>query len=161
MRITGRHGSQIAILYTNPLNPIRRSVMKLPAWSLFVMIALLLSGCSARTSIAIVRISDPDAGAIIDVPVQRDGTFSKKTKSGDTIVVASGTVRDDQTGMSSVKLVYDRRVRLANGGSRVEKIETTFTAQPGVEVPIGKNPSTPNTSGDATEKVKAILLPIK
>ncbi|MFO0064933.1 MAG: hypothetical protein ACK523_03115 [Pirellulaceae bacterium] len=57
-----------------------------------------------------------------------------------------------------MKLVYDRRVRLANGGSRVEKIETTFTAQPGVEVPIGKNPSTPNTSGDATEKVKAVLL---
>jgi hypothetical protein len=139
----------------------RWPVMKFSACLLFALLLLWGSGCSPQTSIATVRISDPDAGGPIDIPVQRDGTFSKETKSGDMVVVASGKIQDDQDGAASVKLVYDRSVRLATGGTRAEKIETTFMAQPDVEVPIGRNPSKPDTSGNATESVTATLLPRK
>lgn len=142
-------------------DPHRCPVMKFSAWLLFALLLLWGSGCSPQTSIATVRISDPDAGGPIDVPVQRDGTFSKESKSGDMVVVASGKIQDDQDGVSSVKLVYDRSVRLATGSTRREKIETTFTAQSGVEVPIGRNPSKPEASGNATENVTATLLPRK
>ena len=119
---------------------------------------IVLSGCSPRKSIATIRISDPDKGGPIDVPVQRNGTFSKETKTGDYVTVASGTISDDTDGISAVKLVYDRRLRLEVGGTKADKIETTFTAQPGVEVPFGKNPSHPGEAENATANVTATLL---
>lgn len=135
--------------------------MKFSAGFIFAMMLLILSGCSPRTSIATIRISDPDVGGPIDVPVQRNGTFSKETNTEGYVTVASGTISDDTAGVSAVKLVYDRRLRLAAGGTRAEKIETTFTAQPGVEVPFGKNPSEPDAAGNATANVTATLLKSK
>lgn len=94
----------------------------------------------------------------MDVPVQTNGTFSKKAKIGDYAIVASGAISDETAGVSSVKLVYDRRLKLAAGGTRTEKIETTFKAQLDVDVPIGKNPSDPDAAGNALANVTAKLL---
>jgi len=135
--------------------------MKFSTGFIFAMMLLILPGCSPRTSIATIRISDEEVGLLIDVPVQRNGTFSKETKTEGYVTVASGTISDDTAGVSSVKLVYDRRLRLAVGGTRAEKIETTFTAQPGVEVSFGKNPSEPDAAGNATANVTATLLKSK
>jgi hypothetical protein len=132
--------------------------MKFSTGFIFAMMLLILPGCSPRTSIATIRISDEEVGLLIDVPVQRNGTFSKETKTEGYVTVASGTISDDTAGVSSVKLVYDRRLRLAAGGTRAEKIETTFTAQPGVEVAFGKNPSEPDAAGNATANVTVTLL---
>jgi hypothetical protein len=55
--------------------------MKFSAGFIFAMMLLILSGCSTRTSIATIRISDEEVGLLIDVPVQRNGTFSKETKT--------------------------------------------------------------------------------
>lgn len=132
--------------------------MKSSVGILLVIFLLAFCGCSPRTSVATIRITDPDAGGSVDIPVQRDGAFSKKTTTSDCVAIASGTVRDDQQGSSSVRLVYERTIKSGTGQSKTEKIETTFTAQPDVEVPIGLNPSKPNASGNGTARVTAQLL---
>lgn len=132
--------------------------MKFSAAFFLAMSFLVMSGCTPRTSIGTLRISDPDAGGPIDAPVQPDGTFSKETKTGGFVSVVSGTVSNQADGVASVKLTYDRKMSTATGGTRTEKIETTFTAQADVEVPIGRNPSQPDASGNATANVTATLL---
>jgi len=118
--------------------------MKSSAGFIFTIMLLLLCGCSPRTSISTIRISDPDAGGTIDVPVDRNGAFSKETKAGNFVSIASGTISDNASGVSAVKLVYERRLHSEQGKTKTEKIETTFTAQPDAEVPFGKNPSRPD-----------------
>lgn len=99
-------------------------------------------GCTGRTAISTVRISDPDVGVAIDIPVQQYGTFSQQTKKDNIVSFASGTISDEADDVYSVALVYDRRVYSAPGQFTSEKIETTFKAKSDAEVPIGKSPST-------------------
>lgn len=129
--------------------------------SLGILLAIMLlafSGCSPRTSVSTIRISDPDAGGAVDIPVQSNGDFSKRTTTSDCVAIASGTIRDDQKGGSSVRLVYERTIKAGTGQTKTEKIETTFTAQPDVAVPIGLNPSKPDAIGNETARVTATLL---
>ncbi|XZE52538.1 hypothetical protein SH139x_004238 [Planctomycetaceae bacterium SH139] len=92
-----------------------------------------------------MRITDPDVGVSIDVPVQHDGTFSQESKKDNVVSVATGKVSDETGNVYSVELVYDRRLYSAPGQFTSEKLETTFKAEPNAEVPIGKNPSKPQT----------------
>ncbi|MFN9881333.1 MAG: hypothetical protein ACK557_22915 [Planctomycetota bacterium] len=132
--------------------------MKSSVGILPVIMLLAFYGCSPRTSVSTIRISDPDAGGAVDIPVQRNGDFSKKTTTSDCVAIASGTISDAQKGVSSVRLVYERTIKAGTGQSKTEKIETTFTAQPDVEVPIGLNPSKPTASGNGIARVTAQLL---
>jgi hypothetical protein len=87
----------------------------------------------------------------IDVPVQRNGTFSQETKKDDVVSVASGTISDDAGDMHSVALVYERRLYSAPGKFKSEKIETSFKAKLDAEISIGKNPSRPQAEQSAAD----------
>ena len=114
------------------------------SFALLVFLIATFCGCTAQTEISIVRISDPDVGISLDVPVQADGTFSQEMKRGDVVSIASGKV-SDESNTQSVRLSYERRLYTAPGKFESEKLETEFKTTAGVEVPIGKNPSTPKT----------------
>jgi hypothetical protein len=103
-------------------------------------------------------ITDPDAGGVVDVLVGSNGEFSKETKGGNFVSLVSGSIRDDTQESSSVKLVYERKIKSDTSRVKTEKIETTFTVQADVEVPIGRNPSDPNSNESTTGRVTAMLI---
>lgn len=106
-----------------------------------ILLITAFCGCTTRTTaIKTVRISDPDSGVSLDVPVQANGKFSQELKKDNVEFAASGSI-SDVASSHSVALVYERR-----RGLSVEKIETTFTANSDAEIPVGKNPSNPEQS---------------
>jgi hypothetical protein len=132
--------------------------MKTFAGFFFAITLLLFSGCSPRTSVSTIMITDPDAGGVVDVLVGSNGEFSKETKGGNFVSLVSGSIRDDTQESSSVKLVYERKIKSDTSRVKTEKIETTFTAQADVEVPIGRNPSDSNSNESTTGRVTAMLI---
>jgi len=129
--------------------------------ALSILLIATFCGCTSRTKISTVRITDPDGGISFDVPVQTDGTFSQEMKKDKVVSVASGSV-SDSADSHSVALVYERRLYTAPGKFASEKLETTFTAKPDTEVPIGKNPSKSEaeqaTANNALANLKVELL---
>ena len=130
-------------------------------FALSILLVATFCGCTSRTEILTVRITDPDAGMSLDVPVQPNGTFSQEMKKDNVVSVASGTVSDSGDA-HSVALVYERKLYTAPGKFASEKFETTFTAKPDAAVPIGKNPSKPqaeqSTADNALTNVTVKLL---
>ena len=126
-----------------------------------ILLIATFCGCTSRTEISTVRITDPDGGMSFDVPVQANGTFSQEMKKDKVVSVASGSV-SDTADSHSVALVYERRLYTAPGKFASEKLETTFTAKPDAEVPIGKNPLKPEaeqaTANNALTNVTVKLL---
>ncbi len=136
-------------------------MQKFNSFALSMLLIATLCGCTSRTEISTVRITDPDFGMSLDVPVQANGTFSQEMKKDNVVSVASGTV-GDAGNAHSVALVYERRLYTAPGKFASEKLETIFTAKPDAEVPIGKNPSNPEaeqlTANNALTNVTVTLL---
>lgn len=124
-----------------------------------IVILTVLWGCSPRTEISMVRIVDPDNGVSMDVPVRRNGTFSHETKRDNVVCAASGTISDDGGDVYSVELKYDRRVYSAPGKFTSEELNTTFKAKSDAEVPIGRNPSEPQSQqSDADNALANVTL---
>jgi hypothetical protein len=119
------------------------NVSRIPVSSIFML--AVLCGCAPRTEISTVRITDPDGGISIDVPVQRNGTFSHETKRDNVVCVTSGKISDDGGDVYSVELRYDRRIYSSPGKFTSEELKTTFKAQSDAEVPVGRNPSKPQS----------------
>lgn len=111
--------------------------------ALSILFVASVCGCTSRTAISTVRITDPDAGFSIDIPVQTDGTFSHETTKENVVCVASGRISDDAGDVYSVELMYDRRLYSSPGKFTSEKLETTFNTKSDAEIPIGKNSSKP------------------
>jgi hypothetical protein len=122
----------------------------LKGFTLSTLLIATFLGCTSRTDVRTVRITDPDAGLSVDIPVQGNGTFSHTFKKDSFESVASGTIRDGD-GTHAVALSYERKQHAETGKRTSEKIEATFTAPSDIEVPIGRNPSQPHPNPSSSD----------
>lgn len=130
--------------------------------ALSILFVASVCGCTSRTAISTVRITDTDAAVSIDIPVQANGTFSHETTKENVVCVASGRISDEAGDVYSVELMYDRRLYSSPGQFTSEKLEITFKAKSDAKIPIGKNPSKPqaeqSVADDALTNVTFQLL---
>jgi len=101
---------------------------------IFVLIALLFSGCASTSLYRVVLTESGSKGDIVTVAkVQSNGTFHTVLQSKESKRILTGELSDAENGQLDLKIQYNH----SSQGGRSVQTNTQIRVYPNAEVPLG------------------------